>query len=915
MNIASIRNIRSIVSARVSQGMQQVIAVAIVCLFSASHLRTSQAQTIDREKTIREQTYFDNQDWDWYVENIPFFDCPDPEILTTYYYRWELITKHLTYGNPDTGYLFTEFIDRPFWSGAYGAISCPAGHQLYEVRWLRKNGIAADYATYWLETPGAQPRNYSTWLADSVLALDAIHPDPKLIERLLPKLIENYEGWKRRHYDPAVGLFWQTGHDDGMEFNIASRQTQDILRGAPSYRPSFNAYMWADAKAIAHMARRLGQLDTAQKYESFADGLRKTTIEKLWDPNRKFFFPMFKNDENRDGYNISAGTLVYEEGRFAGDSHGRELIGYVPWQFGMLEPSNASESENIDISAYDVAWAKLMDRDGFYADYGPSTVERNDPMFLLQKSCCWWSGQSWPYATTQTLKALANLLQSRKTPWVSPEDYVELLHIYAKSHRKEGRPYLAEALHPDTGSFEGHDGYNHSEHYFHSGFCDLVITGLVGIQPTTANSKTKNSIEIRPLAPSSWDYFALDGLMIQGHEVSVAWDRTGSHYGKGQGLRIYIDGKLAKESKALEPIVVEIPMRIESAARVAEAASKESNDKATRIVNHLVGNDGLYFPRITASSTMNGTSIAKLHDGNYWYLQHPPNRWESASSDEVQIDIELGTPRTLESLQVLLLDDTQSLSKETVKPNSVALPQAITLTTMSNGQWGKPIAMEQSQLRGHSPTRFNFTGGVSGDLSGIPIERIRIQLKPQSGMRVGITEIEGWGKASVPYEVAPPPTGNLAYRPSGAEFPKATASHSDRFGGTPEKSNDGKTVFNPNPVNRWTSYESTREEDWLELDLGKATSFNRIELAIYDDRGGVQAPESYAVEYWGDEKWERAEEAIYRPEKPAGSQWNEVRFKPVSSSKVRILFKHKLPAKSGVTEVMLWNDHLSPSSR
>jgi hypothetical protein len=581
----------------------------------------------------------------------------------------------------------------------------------------------------------------------------------------------------------------------------------------------------------------------------------------------------------------------------------------------MLEPSNASETENIDISAYDVAWAKLMDRDGFYADYGPSTVERNDPMFLLQKSCCWWSGQSWPYATTQTLKALANLLQSRKTPWVTPEDYVELLHIYAKSHRKEGRPYLAEALHPDTGSFEGHDGYNHSEHYFHSGFCDLVITGLIGIQPTTANSKTKNSIEIRPLAPSSWDYFALDGLMIQGREVSVAWDRTGSHYGKGQGLRIYIDGKLAKESKALEPIVVEFPTRIESAARVAEAASKESSDKATRMVNHLVGNDGLYFPRITASSTMTGTSIAKLHDGNYWYLQHPPNRWESASSDEVQIDIELGTPRTLESLQILLLDDTQSLSKETVKPNSVALPQSITLTTMSSGQWGKPIAMEQSQLRGHSPTRFNFTGGVSGDLSGIPIERIRIQLKPQSGMRVGITEIEGWGKASVPYEVAPPPTGNLAYRPSGAEFPKATASHSDRFGGTPEKSNDGKTVFNPNPVNRWTSYESTREEDWLELDLGKATSFNRIELAIYDDRGGVQAPESYAVEYWGDEKWERAEEAIYRPEKPAGSQWNEVRFKPVSSSKVRILFKHKLPAKSGVTEVMLWNDHLSPSSR
>ena len=58
----------------------------------------------------------------------------------------------------------------------------------------------------------------------------------------------------------------------------------------------------------------------------------------------------------------------------------------------------------------------------------------------------------------------------------------KLLRTYALTHRKDGRPYLAEALHPDTGSFEGHDGYNHSEHYFHSSFNDLVITGLVGLR-------------------------------------------------------------------------------------------------------------------------------------------------------------------------------------------------------------------------------------------------------------------------------------------------------------------------------------------------------------------------------------------------------------------------------------------------
>ena len=92
------------------------------------------AQVLDKQQQLAAQTFWDNRDWDWYAENIPFFECPDTDITTTYYYRWELLTKHLTYGSPNSGYSFTEFIDRPFWSGAYGAISCPAGFQLYEAR-------------------------------------------------------------------------------------------------------------------------------------------------------------------------------------------------------------------------------------------------------------------------------------------------------------------------------------------------------------------------------------------------------------------------------------------------------------------------------------------------------------------------------------------------------------------------------------------------------------------------------------------------------------------------------------------------------------------------------------------------------------------------------------------------------------
>lgn len=181
----------------------------------------AKAGVLDTRALIARETFWDNRDVDWFDEHIPAFECPDADIQTTWYYRWELITKHLTYGSANTGYLFTEFLDRPFWSGAYGAISCPAGHQLYEVRWLRKPRIARDYCRYWLETKGAQPRNYSTWLADSVWAVHLVHPATAWLDPsrkpvpgevfptdLIAGLEANTEGWRKKYYVPEQKLFW-----------------------------------------------------------------------------------------------------------------------------------------------------------------------------------------------------------------------------------------------------------------------------------------------------------------------------------------------------------------------------------------------------------------------------------------------------------------------------------------------------------------------------------------------------------------------------------------------------------------------------------------------------------------------------------------------------------------------------------
>ncbi len=840
--------------------------IATACALSATcHAATGQAPILDKDQQLAAQTFWDNRDFDWYKANIPFFECPDADIVTTYYYRWELITKHLTYGSPNSGYSFTEFIDRPNWSGAYGAISCPAGHQFYEVRWLRDATYARDYARYWFRTPGAQPRNYGTWISDGIWAANLVHPDEALVKNLLPDMKKNYEGWEKRQFVPEAGLFWQNGHDDGMEFNINSRQTMDILRGAPGYRPGFNAYMWADALAIAHVARLAGDAEAARLYESKAASLKNNLQKLLWDPKREFFFPMSHREEkDKDGNVVQKGTLTYQTGKYAGDPHGREEHGYIPWQF------------NLPDAGYESAWKFLMDPNYFYAPFGPTSVERNDPQFLLAKGCCWWSGQSWPYATSQTLKALANLLQNYQQGVVTRADYLKLLHIFAISHRKNGQPYLAEALNPDTGSFEFHDAYNHSEHYFHSSFNDLVITGLAGLKP-----RADDVLEIDPLAPAEWSWFALDDVPYRGHRLSIVWDKDGRRYGKGAGLIVLADGKKIASRKTLGKLIAKL------------SALPQQNANMVRI-NYAVNNDGDYFSRLTASFTGPKTPLNKVNDGNTWYALNPPNRWTTSGSPNPSdwLEVDFGTPRRIDSVKLAFLDD----GKEIVAPQSYELE-------WFDGTTWQPIPGQQrtpTQPIGH---RFNVAQFAPREVT-----KLRAVFTHAPGGFTGLSEIEAWGDGALPYSPPAPPPGNIAFKSGSAAFPKATASFHDIYGGVPQSAIDGKINFLPNPVNRWTSYGSPNATDWLEVDFGAPKDVSRAELYIYDDRGGVQPPESYNVQVFVEGEWRDAANQIKTPTTPTGSAQNSVRFDKVVTTKLRVVFTHKGQSRSGVTELEIWKD-------
>ena len=822
------------------------------------------AQVVDKQALLEAQTFWDNRDFDWYKANIPFFDCPDAEINTTYYYRWELVTRHICYGSPNSGYSLTEFANRPSWSGAYGSISCPSGHQFYEIRWLHDPRLARDYLRYWFRTPGAQPRNYSSWLADSAWATHQVHPNKQFLVDLLPDLVKNDEAWRQRHWVPAMKMYWQTGHDDGMEFNINSRQTKDILRGDRAFRPTFNTYMWADANALAQITELTGDAQRAADYRKKAAALKKQIQDRLWEPRRQFFFPMSSRDEqDKEGNTVKAHTLTHQSGKHAGSAHGRELHGYVPWAFNLPDPG------------YEDAWKFLMDPKVFYAPFGPTTTERNDPMFLLQSGCCWWSGQSWPFATTQTLKAMANVLHNYKQDHVSRADYVKLLHNFAVSHRKEGRPYIAEALHPDTGSWRGHDMRNRSEHYFHSNFNDLVITGLVGLK-----TGDEDTLTIDPLAPESWKYFALDSAPYRGHKIAVVWDKIGDRYRLGAGLHVLVDGKRIASSPKLGPLKVTLP-----------AAREVPLPQDVRF-NYAVNNDGDYFPRYGASFIGEKTSLAMVCDGQYVYDQQSTNRWTAAGSKNKSdwIAVDFGVPRPIDTVTLYALDD-----GERVVP-----PAQLDVEFWSGTEWKSMPSQQHAPKRpvGRRPNAITFP------LTNV--QRLRVVLQHASGGHAGLTELQAWGPGERPYLPAPPPAGNVAANTTGKGFPKASASFHDRYGGVPLRAIDGKISFQPNPANRWTSYGSPNATDWLEIDFGRPRTIGRIEMHIYDDHGGVQPPASYAVQYLDKQQWMDATNIKRSPQKPRGSAINTVTFDQILSSKVRVQFTHAGKSRSGLTEIEVW---------
>ncbi|KAI6087721.1 Six-hairpin glycosidase-like protein [Hypoxylon rubiginosum] len=551
-------------------------------------------------------------------QNIPYIDIPDSLVQDVYYYRWTTIQRNLRYIKAGTGYMCTEFVQPVGYAKAFGSIDAAAGHQIDESRWLRDTFYGDDYIHLYTRGP-ADALQYTQWILDAANRRSMVTGDSDYLAAQLDDMVRVWHLWDSV-YDDAAGLYYYQPVWDAQELSLPgfiadpNNTNWDLRKDGPdTYRPSHNAYMVANARAIARAAKLARNGLVEVQFTKLADDLEEAMYKRMWAPDQEFFMDIIRPNNP----NLTRLT-------------GREQVGLFPYRFGI----------GLNTSYTQPALDSMFDPQGFLSTYGPTTLEIRDPWFFAVKPddyCCYWNGMSWPYSTGHTLKSLAEIYRSQTTN-ATAEQYFKYLKMYAETQQKDGQPYVAESHYPFQDSWSA-DSWNHSEHYDHSTNNDDVITGLFGIIP-----QEDDTLKISPIVPANWTYFALENLAYHGHLVTVLYDKYGSRYNIGKGLTVFVDGTEVYNGADKSATVPVPPPILPDEAWINIAANPTGPGQ---------------YPAINATFTNSEDYHYKAIDGVLFYDTIPDNRWtnDGSPNENDTLTVTFARPRNISSVTLALYSD------------------------------------------------------------------------------------------------------------------------------------------------------------------------------------------------------------------------------------------------------------------
>lgn len=472
----------------------------------------------------------------WFFENVPYFDASDPAFKKMWYYRWWVVRFNMA--EADTfdlkGYRFYE--------GKLGfdnVISFAVPVQLKELTYLRDPSFGLQQAEniyrnlsdsgavmdargspYWGEA-------YSQWIASALAEFNRVHPIAhETLRTLLPAMAGDVRAWVTAFDHDGDALPERsrprvTGYDlDILSYWFYNGTKLDLQVEPPDMeRVDFASFVYANAKAVAELARVVDNLPLVTEFDEVAARIRRAATQQLWDDQTQFFYPQRAGDHMRAPI--------------------RELHGFFPFTT-LMAP---------DEPRYVAALQKLVDPDEFWARFPPVITSQ-----YYYRQWTWemdgLSRNIAPHPISMGARTLLQVLKHYHQNIITPDHFMDLMARYNALVYPRVNPFdplWRPNVHEYYSKWEPYQASDHPKpsdisHDFHSMFCSLIVEGVVGLTP-----RADNKIELQPAA-TQWQYFLLDRLRYHGKDLTIVWDQPDGqprYAGYGEGFSLYIDGRLA----------------------------------------------------------------------------------------------------------------------------------------------------------------------------------------------------------------------------------------------------------------------------------------------------------------------------------------------------------------------------------
>ncbi|MBC7807353.1 MAG: hypothetical protein H7145_14535 [Akkermansiaceae bacterium] len=497
-----------------------------VTTFACAFARDEATAKAHLAKVLREGDPVAKNRTDWknfYERQIPQFTCSDKGLNELYGFRWFLLKFTLSGG--DLGF-FKYPVDMEGRQEFQTYCCYSAPFMAFDLNWNNDPAVGfgqlanMEVVAYpdgrfpWYSTPQTNrvPLDHASRSGQSILPWTAwkfyqIHGREDMIAKLYPTMKKDVDWWISDRDADGNGLF---SIDHQLETGMDDLDRRWKTTKPPRYEAiDATSYTILNLKAVANMARVLGNTKDADYYATYAGKATRALETILWDPVLERYRD--RNPVTGELTDYNSITIFYP--LFAGVAT-KQNLGIIPRYL-----TNPKE---------------------YKTKFPVPALSQTDPEFDPERR--YWAGLTWPATNSHVVDGFAET--AKRLDRSQMPAAAELFQRVAALHLQP-RADFYEHYHPLTGQ-----PLSNFRDYMHSWWIDTILRQVAGMEVQDDGSLVIDAL------PMGVKFYALRGAPYRGHKVDVLWNDAAA----GKGLVVRCDGRIVRRMSGWKP--GDAPVRI-----------------------------------------------------------------------------------------------------------------------------------------------------------------------------------------------------------------------------------------------------------------------------------------------------------------------------------------------------------------